>query len=213
MNDCQHVSDQHVSDQQVSDQQVSDQQVSDQQVSDQQASDHSASAKAKSKQERKDTCNELKNIQYQSMLLNTNKPNQSITNTNENMNDLDDFFNKEKELNKSLPWLKLDKSVKHKKLTQYAKKYTSEHQMNKEDTQELGYYLKDCLERRKLQKQKDLMYDKNTGIINNIPGLQFNKNTRKFTLKSTDKKQSITKGLAPKTTKKTLKKKSREKER
>lgn len=162
--------------------------------------------------DKKDTCNELKNIQYQSMLLNTNKTNQTVTNTNENMSDLDDFFNKEKALNQSLPWIKLDKSIKHKKLTQYAKKYTSEHKLNKEVTQELGFYLKDCLERRKLQKQKDLVYDKSIGVIKNIPNLSFNKTTRKFTLKSSDKKQSITKGLAPKTAKKTLKNKSRDKE-
>ena len=157
-----------------------------------------------------DTCNELKNIQYQSMLLNANKPNQSVTNTSENMNDLDDFFKKEKALNQSLPWIKLDKTIKHKKLNQYAKKYTTDNNLKKEDTTELGYYLKDCLERRKLQKQKDIVYDKTTGVIKHIPNLVFNKTTRKFTLKSSDKKQSITKGLAPKTAKKTLKKKSRE---
>jgi len=165
------------------------------------------------KKQRTDTCNELKNIQYQSMLLNSNKPNQSISNTSENMDDLDDFFKKEKALNQSLPWIKLDKTIKHKKLVQYAKKYTTEQELTKESGIELGFYLKDCLERRKLQKQKDLVYDKITGIIKHIPNLHFNKQTRKFTLKSSDKKQSITKGLAPKTAKKTLKNKSREKDK
>ena len=43
-----------------------------------------------------DTCNELKNIQYQSMLLNTNNPTQYTNQTSENMDDLESFFLKEK---------------------------------------------------------------------------------------------------------------------
>ena len=157
-----------------------------------------------------DTCNELKNIQYQSMLLNTNNPTQYTNQTSENMDDLESFFLKEKAVNQSLPWLKLDKTVKQKKLLQFAKKYINEHNLTKEDNMELGFYLKDCLERRKLQKQKDILYDKQNGTIKQIPNLVFNKTTRKFNLKQSEKKQSITKGLAPKTAKKTLKSKSRD---
>lgn len=160
-------------------------------------------------------CNELKNIQYQSMLMNNKSTTQVENQTNENMDDMDDFFAKEREMNRLLPWAKLDKSVKVKKLDEYVKKYSSEHNLKKEESQELGYYLKDCLERRKLQRQKDIQYDKQAGIIKSIPNLAFNKGSGKFTLKVSDKKQSITRGLAPKTNKKggkTLKKKSREKE-
>ena len=157
-----------------------------------------------------DTCNELKNIQYQSMLLNTSNPTQYSNQTSENMEDLEAFFIKEKAVNQSLPWLKLDKTAKQKKLLQFARKYTNEHNLTKEDTMELGYYLKDCLERRKLQKQKDILYDKQNGTIKQIPNLQFNKTTRKFNLKQNEKKKSITKGLAPKTAKKTMKSKSRD---
>ena len=157
------------------------------------------------------TCNELKNIQYQTMLLNQ-KTDSSILNTSENLTDLDDFLNKEKESNNQLPWSKLDKSLKLKKLSNFVRKYSHDHNLDKETSQELGYYLKDCLERRKIQRQKDIDYDKNAGCIKHIPNLCFNKQRGKFTLKNTDKKQGITKGLAPKSKKKTLKCKTKDKE-
>ena len=158
------------------------------------------------------TCNELKNIQYQTMLLNQ-KTDNPISNTSENLTDLNEFFNKEKESNKELPWTKLDKSLKLKKISTFVKKYTNEHNLDKSTSQELSYYLKDCLERRKIQRQKDIEYDKSNGIIKHIPNLMYNKQNGKFTLKNSDKKQGITKGLAPKTKKKTLKNKSKDKQK
>ena len=151
------------------------------------------------------TCNELKNIQYQSMLLNQ-KADNPIPNSSENLTDLDAFLDKEKEVNKQLPWTKLDKSLKLRKISNYVRKYAQEHDLDKSVSQELGYYLKDCLERRKLQRQKDIEYDKITGSIKLIPNLVYNKHNGTFLLKSIEKKQGITKGLAPKSKKKTLKK-------
>ena len=111
--------------------------------------------------DKNNTCNELKNIQYQTMLLNQHGDN-SISNTSENLTDLNDFFDKEKESNKQLPWNKLDKSLKLRKISNFVRKYSQEHNLEKSVSQELGYYLKDCLERRKLQRQKDIEYDKIT---------------------------------------------------
>lgn len=155
--------------------------------------------------DKNNTCNELKNIQYQTMLLNQHGDN-SISNTSENLTDLNDFFDKEKESNKQLPWNKLDKSLKLRKISNFVRKYSQEHNLEKSVSQELGYYLKDCLERRKLQRQKDIEYDKITGSIKDIHNLVYNKHNGTFLLKSIEKKQGITKGLAPKSKKKTLKK-------
>jgi len=162
--------------------------------------------------EKKNTCNELKNIQYQTMLLNqhTDTP---IPNTSENLTDLDAFLDREKESNKQLPWNKLEKSLKLRKLTTYVRKYSNDHNIDKKTSQELGFYLKDCLERRKLQRQKDIDYDKITGCIKDIPNLIFNKHNGTFILKTIEKKQGITKGLAPKSKKKTLKHKIKDKEK
>jgi hypothetical protein len=54
------------------------------------------------------------------------------------------------------------------------------------------------LDRKKLQRVKDVTYDVKTGRIKAIPGLTFNKNKHKFTLRRVDKKKSTLKGLAPK---------------
>ena len=49
------------------------------------------------------------------------------------------------------------------------------------------------MDRKKLQRAKDVNYDISTGKIINIPGLIFNKTNNKFTLKNLDKKGSTLK--------------------
>ena len=68
--------------------------------------------------------------------------------------------------------------------------------------------LYDSLNKRLLQKTKDITYDKSTESIKNIPNLIFNKNLKKFTIKNTDKRESPLRSLAPKSKKKTVKNKS-----
>ena len=64
-------------------------------------------------------CQELKNIKYQTMLLNSNS---KIVSTKKNSENLDDFLQKEKANNKNKPWSKLGRSTKLKKITEFAKK-------------------------------------------------------------------------------------------
>ena len=79
--------------------------------------------------------------------------------------------------------------------------------------------MRTCLERKKLQRIKDVVYDIETGTIKNIPGLTFNEKNRKFVLRKIDKKGSTLRNLAPKnssrskTKKKTDKKKSDKKKK
>lgn len=54
------------------------------------------------------------------------------------------------------------------------------------------------LKKKQLLRVKDVQYDKELGIITNIPNLQFNKNTRKFTMKRSEKQTSTLKSLGPK---------------
>ena len=58
-----------------------------------------------------------------------------------------------------------------------------------------------------MQRTKDVIYDVDKGIIKSIPGLTFDKNKKKFTLKRVDKKNSTLKGLPMKHRKKTQRKK------
>lgn len=149
-------------------------------------------------------CLELRNIEYQTMLLNSNN-NKSYVNISSkketnNIEKIEEFLEKETLNNKSLnkPWSKLDKLQKINKLYEYAIHLISEEKLTENELIELKKYLKLCLERKRLNRVKDVNYDKEKGIITSLPGLQYKKSTRNFTLKTVDQKKSGTlKNLAP----------------
>ena len=58
-------------------------------------------------------------------------------------------------------------------------------------TKDLRKYFTECLDRKRLQNSKDVIYDKNTGKITSIPSLIFNKKNNRFTLKVPEKKSLI----------------------
>jgi hypothetical protein len=72
--------------------------------------------------------------------------------------------------------------------------------------------LKDCLDRKKLQRVKDVTYDKSVGIIKEVPALSFNKLNKHFTLKNLDKRVNTLKSLPVKKNRGTIKNKSNEDE-
>jgi hypothetical protein len=115
--------------------------------------------------------------------------------------ELDKFLENEKNTNSCEPWSKLDKTTKIKKLLTFAESYRTENNLSNEEYDKLIAFLKDCLDRKRLQKVKDVIYDKTTGEIKNIPALFHNKPTNHFTLKNTEKHISTTRSLAPKNTK------------
>ena len=145
-----------------------------------------------------DVCQELQNIKYQTMLLNHNS---KIYEAKPNIDNIEAFLEKEKEANKTKPWSKLSKASKLKKISEYVVEYSKQKNLTKKQTDELQGYLTQCLNRKKLQRQKDVTYDISTNKIKSINGLHFNKNTNKFTLKIKDKKTSTLKSLPPKKSK------------
>lgn len=156
-----------------------------------------------------DECMELQNIKYQTMLLNGNsKVISNNVSADGTTGIIDNFLEKEKAANVGKPWNKLCKSTKIKKLTAFITQYSQEQKLTKEEKTNLRFYLLRCLERKKLQRVKDIVYDSKVGIIKTIPGLLFDKNKRKFTLKRVDKKNTSLKGLAPKRKTRTKKIKS-----
>lgn len=142
-------------------------------------------------------CHELKNIKYKTMLLNRT-PKKETKLTNNNISSLELFLENEQQLNINGPWCKLDNTIKMKKFACYVKTYKDVNSLNDEEETRLITFLKDCLERKKLQKVKDVVYDKNTGIIKEIPALIYNKAHKHFTLKCMDKRISTLKSLPPK---------------
>jgi len=112
---------------------------------------------------------------------------------------IDQMLENEKQQNKKEPWNKLNKTVKIEKLYKYAEKYMKEHNISVEDTNVLKAFFVLSLEKNKLQKTKDLVYNKETQEIVEIPSLSFYSDTHNFTLKNTDKSRvSTLKSLTPK---------------
>ena len=142
-----------------------------------------------------DECLELKNIKYQTMLLNNNS---KIKVTTPNIDNIEKYLEKEKELNKTKPWSKLGKASKLNRIYEYINEFANKHKYSEIQKKQLKSYLLHCLDRKKLQRMKDVVYDMKTNKIKSIPGLVFNKQKNKFTLKRQDKKTSTLKCLAPK---------------
>jgi hypothetical protein len=128
-----------------------------------------------------DECLELKNIKYKTMLL-SGAPLKETKSSND-LSNLDKFLENEKNNNKNDPWCKLDKTIKTKKIIDFIALYQKENDLNEEECHLLKSFLKDCLERKKLQRVKDVIYDKTTGIIKDVPALHYVKTTKHFTLK------------------------------
>jgi hypothetical protein len=126
----------------------------------------------------------------------------TVNSSNEiNYNAIDALLEREKQNNKNENWSKLDKTVKIQKLHEFAEKYGRENSLPVKDIKLLKQFFKDCLEKNKLQKTKDVSYDKDTKEISGIPALHFNNSTRNFTLKIIDTKRvSTLKSLTPKRT-------------
>jgi hypothetical protein len=118
-----------------------------------------------------------------------------------NYNIIDSLLEKEKLHNKSEAWNKLDKTIKIQKLHIFAEKYGKENNLPVKDIKSLKAFFIDCLEKNKLQKTKDVTYDKEKREIISIPALFFNVSNRNFTLKILDTKRvSTLKSLTPKRT-------------
>ena len=62
------------------------------------------------------------------------------------------FLENEKNTNKSEPWCKLDKTIKTKKMIDYVEVYKTENNLDQEEEKLLVSFLKDCLDRKKLQR-------------------------------------------------------------
>jgi len=155
---------------------------------------------------------EIKNIKYKTSFINSismmeKKP------SNSNMESLEKFLENNKTNSQNENWSKLDKTTKMKKMTVFADKFIKEKEYNEEESKLLIVFLIDCLDRKKLQKVKDVVYDKLLGEIKEIPSLVFNKLNNRFTLKITDKRINTLKSLpTKKTNTSTIKNKLDEKE-
>lgn len=147
----------------------------------------------KNKKEKNDYCKELKNIAYKTMLLNGHEIVPDVNNTNNNT--LSKYLEDETSANQKENWSKLDKTQKVKKLINHVELLEKKFTLNDDEINKCKKYLLKCLERKALTKVKDVHYDKDKGIITDIPNLQFDNINRVFVLKKDDKHISTVKCL------------------
>lgn len=140
-----------------------------------------------------DECQELKNIKYKTMLLSGNK--KTLNSVINDVANLDLILDNENEKSKKESWNKLDKSAKMYKITQYIEKIKPTYKLTNEEAEILKTYLSTNLDKKNLQRNKDVVYVKESGILEHIPNLQFNNSTRKFSLRK--QSQSVAKNLGP----------------
>jgi len=139
-------------------------------------------------------CIELKNIKYKTMLINGVALNESKA--SQSIHNLEKFLENEKNNSESEPWCKLNKTIKIKKLTEYViDNYSKKNDLDESECEKLIAFFKECLDRKKLQRIKDVLYDKENGTIKEIPTLTYIKATKHFTLKNTEKRISTLKSL------------------
>ena len=133
-------------------------------------------------------CQELKNIKYKTMLLNGNIIEDDKTNLSENTMDI--FLENEKKNVYSKTWSSLDKKTKLIKLRNFSLSYKD---ILDDEKEELYNYLVESLNNHKLNKVKDVNYDKETEEIISIQSLVYQ--NKKFTIKRKDKVKSSSSSL------------------
>jgi len=149
------------------------------------------------KSKKTDNCQELKNIAYKTMLQNGNN---IIPETKNVSNDekISVFLETESHANKQESWNKLDKTQKLIRLNKYVDNILREkHNLSDNECIKAKNYLQKCIERRNLQKTKEINYNKQNNFIENIPYLNFIETSRTFILKRDDKHISTIKSLPP----------------
>ena len=142
----------------------------------------------------KEECTELKNIQYQTMLLSGNKMKESVYESMTN-DRIDSFLQKEKEMNLHESWNKLDRTLKNKKLLLYSEKYIETEDTEDMTVEQLYSFLKGCLDKKRLLSNKEVDYCKVEQSILVIPSLRYKNN--RFGLERCDKRVSTLKSLTP----------------
>jgi hypothetical protein len=155
---------------------------------------------------RNDDCQELKNIEYKTLLLNGTNLCPKYKTHNCSNTDIETMISNDVEFKKNESWNKLDKTQKSLHINKYCLKLKLVYNLSQDEFNETLKYLNKCIERKFLNKAKDVIYNKDSNEITNIPNFLFLNDSRKFHLKKDDKHVSTVKSLSEKKVKqKTIK--------
>ena len=145
-------------------------------------------------------CKEFNALKYKTMILtgSNNFDNKIDNETNEKK--LDNFLFNEKKKNERQTWNKMTKTDKIKKIKYFINNtLKTKYNLNEEEISTTNFFILKLLDRKRLSKNNEIIYNIETGEIENINILFFNNDTRKFTLnyenpkniKKTQKKKDI----------------------
>jgi len=128
----------------------------------------------------KDECKEYNSLKYRTMISTGENIDTFSDATEESLNQ---FLNLDIENNKKGVWSKLSKTEKIKKIKSYVKDtLTKTHSLNEEEAATAIRFFILMIERKKLSKNNELSYNQENGNIDQIGGLLFNTENRKFTI-------------------------------
>lgn len=147
-------------------------------------------------------CAELKNIRYKTMLLNGNNTNIAPPIEHSDLTNIENILDRERGREQNEPWNRLDKTAKVQKLLVYADSVALREKLSKQDKLLLRSQLIAYLDKKLLQRNKDVTYNKDEGVITDIPALEWTSSPKRFTLRRSCK-QVVQR--PPKTRKKTEK--------
>jgi hypothetical protein len=116
-----------------------------------------------------------------------------------NLSTLEDMLETEKQNNKLAAWNKLDKMSRVQKLHAFAEKYGREHGLPVKEIRNLKVFFTGSLDKGRLNRAKDVIYDRESREVKSIPSLHFNNDSKSFTLRNLEdaKRVSTLKCLTP----------------
>ncbi len=117
---------------------------------------------------------------------------------NKTMDQMDVILDREMQHNKESIWAKLEKNLKIQKLNQYSESYGRTNHLSQREINDLKAFLITSINNGKLKKSKDVLYNRDTKEVIQVPGLMYDVNRSSFTLKIVDKTHiSTLKSLTP----------------
>ena len=125
-------------------------------------------------------CKEYNSLKYKTMIM-TGTNIEPTMDTNEEKINM--FLSMDMEKNKKGVWSKLSKTEKVKKIKNDIKtSLLKEHNLTESEIVTANKFFYLFMDRKKLSKNNELMYNQENGLIESIEGLTFNPETRKFTI-------------------------------
>ena len=106
----------------------------------------------KKQNKKSEECVELKNIKYQTMLINNSNSSPQVV--KENIENIDNFLTMEKQHNQKQPWCKLGDGTKIRKLHEYINELCAKNKDNEDRKKKVKSIFKKMFGKKKTSKSK-----------------------------------------------------------